>query len=333
MVFARDALERHGGSRRSVLTTEMTALGAACGCFKPGRPSLGSSVLNAQTERPSSALQCWTVSRQADCFIAKHEAGSRSPRLTNRRNHHGQSVTYDNGKIYNLAGRMHDGLVECGSAAGVTMATAPEMLLAATTFHRALCDLGRFPQSVERGAADFPAQHRRPECLARGRARHSLMLGRRWRAGRAAAGFVKRAAIPDSIAGQLSLAASLVIYFANNPASEVPSMEIPAAKSAALTTAATDSQTAVQNAKEAQETAGIVRRQARKAVLVLMSTLIANLNRTLSRDGRRSRRASAAGSCSSDAKPITGWLSAAPRREASSRDSRRARPCRSSCRR
>jgi hypothetical protein len=187
------------------------------------------------------------------------------------------------GEIYNLATKNYDGIVAIGAATQVTMVTAPQLLTSKSAFMNAETAFNTARNTQRNAYLVFkPAMGALYDWLVGARAVLTLQLGDQWSAAWAEAGFVAPStAVPESTEGRIALGRSLAIYFTDHPSAERPDDDVTAAKAIELTDAAVAGQNGVATAKQTLRNADGARRPARKDLLYLMSTLVANLNKKL----------------------------------------------------
>jgi hypothetical protein len=195
----------------------------------------------------------------------------------------GNEFPTNSGEIYNLATKNYDGIVAIGAAIPVTMLSAPQLLTSKTAFMNAETAFNTARNTQRNAYLVFkPAMSALYDWLVGARAVLTLQLGDQWSAAWAEAGFVAPStAVPRSAEGQIALGRSLVIYFTEHPSAERPDDNVTAAKATELTDAAVAGQNGVATAKQTLRNADGARRPARKDLLYLMSTLVANLHKKL----------------------------------------------------
>ncbi|MBA3963030.1 MAG: hypothetical protein H0X40_14195 [Chthoniobacterales bacterium] len=199
------------------------------------------------------------------------------------------SLPTNGGRIINLLTKMYNGVVKYGTAIGVTMVTAPQLLTGKNAFKSADTNFNTGRNTLRDAYRVFmPAMATLTAWLGVVRTVLAGRLGQRWSAAWAEAGFINNVtSIPSDNDKRIALGLALETYFTSHPDYEVPTMDVTAAKAGDLTTAAVGGQTGVRGAEEALKQSNDIREPARKTALGLMSTLIANLDKKLAPDDPR----------------------------------------------
>ena len=199
------------------------------------------------------------------------------------------SIPANAGQLILLGEKMQEGVTKYGQQIPIVLVTATQVGTDTSAFATADAAFNQ-GRSARQTASDAYQATLGPlyDWLLAARNILATHFGTRWTTEWAQAGFINNTtAIPSRIADRMGLALSLVQFFTKNPSYEVPTMNLTAAKGAALRTAVLTTQAALMAAEASLKNSGDTWQAAYDKLAATMRDLIRNLDSKLADDDTR----------------------------------------------